>query len=170
MGKQNIPTLPVHEWLAIVTIVVLFLFIVFISQIYKGKDLSEISESSSIITQVNITIEGAVEHPGSYSFPRGITLSKVFEQIVLKEDADIKGLKLKSKILNDQKIVVKKMPSITVYVEGAVKNKGIYSVPKNTTIKKLLQIVTPEENADLKLLGPLGRKLVSEEVIKVQEK
>lgn len=171
MNKQNTPSLPVHEWLAIGTVVLLFLFLVFISQIYQRKDLSEFSESSpSIVTEVNVAVDGAVERPGSYSFPKGITLSKVLEHTGLKEDADIKGLKLKSKILHDQKIMVKTIPLITVYVEGTVKNKGAFTVPKDMTLKKILKKVSPEQNANLKLLGPLERKLVSGEIIKIQEK
>lgn len=71
----------------------------------------------------------------------------------------------------DKPLVVKnkKSPSmpLTIYVEGAVKNKGPVQVPKGATYADLLRLVDFLPEADLSAFQGNKKKLVEHEVIKV---
>lgn len=91
------PALPVHEWMAVVAILLLMGLLV--GMVFLRGEYALIDPPHYLVEQeIEITIEGAVAHPGTYHLPRGSTLQEALKQAEPLPDSDLKRMKLQRKI------------------------------------------------------------------------
>lgn len=165
---QEQPSLPAHEWLAIVFIISLMAVLCLVAISYRESSLPEVtSEPHYVIDQeIEVFIEGAVENPGTYKVKRGALLQEVLILAKPTTNADLRRIKLQSKVRQGQSVKILTLPMITIHIEGAVNNPGSMTLPKGTRLCDLIEKISFQENADLKKLQK-KRKLKDSEVIKV---
>jgi DNA uptake protein ComE-like DNA-binding protein len=108
------PSLYVHEWLAVVAV------LSFVTVLTLLTNRNNASFSSSHIGEghfmndpyVEVRVEGAVVKPGIYRMKRGQTLQEVLDIAQVLPDANLKKIKLQSKVRANQVIhVLKKKPN-----------------------------------------------------------
>ena len=144
MDKEQNKLLP-HEWLAAAVVlgfIVSFMLIAFNS----GEATSYDSAGVSYQELVTVYIEGAVEHEGSYTVPRGTTVGDLLEKAVLHDDGNISKLDTASRLRNRQRIRVPSTSYVRVVVKGAVENPGNISVPRGTRLCDMHNFVTISPN------------------------
>jgi hypothetical protein len=108
MNENNQPSLPPHEWLAVVTIVFVMALLVMMTHC-QSPLLPSTSTSHYIASQhVEITILGEVESPGTYVLPVGSTLDMALKMAKPLESADLKRLKMEAKVRDGQTLTIKK--------------------------------------------------------------
>lgn len=102
------PTLPIHEWLAILFLIVLLAGLSLLALIPSDPiaNLPKDPPKHIVEQEIEVFIEGAVEKPGSYIAKRGDLVKDIVAQAVLKEDADLQRLKLEKKLRKGQVIKV----------------------------------------------------------------
>jgi hypothetical protein len=102
------PTLPIHEWLAILFLIVLLAGLSLLALIPSDPIASLPKDLPKHIVdqEIEVFIEGSVEKPGSYIAKRGDLVKDIVAQAVPKDDADLQRLKLDKKIRKGQVIKV----------------------------------------------------------------
>ena len=107
-NSKNPPSLFVHEWLAIVTLLS-FLTVLTILAIVRDEGVLPKSTKPPhyIVDQrIEVFVEGAVEKPVRIVVTRGTLLEEVLKQAQLLPDADPERLKLQTKVRRGQHIRV----------------------------------------------------------------
>lgn len=109
-STQVKPKLPFYERLAACLIIC---FIVFLVVLNIYLDEGKIPDTKTPIRQVNnllvqVTIEGAVKHPGVYQVSKGSTVLEALQLAEPLEEANFKRIKLDSKIMRRRTIKVQK--------------------------------------------------------------
>jgi hypothetical protein len=106
-STQN-PTLPTHEWLAILFLIVLLAALSIIALIPSDPiaNLPKDPPKHIVDQEIEVFIEGAVEKPGSYIAKRGELVKDIVALAVPKDDADLQRLKLDKKLRKGQVIKV----------------------------------------------------------------
>lgn len=79
-------------------------------QLRKEKQISVYLQEKAAAPQIEITIEGAVNYPGSYAFSPGITLKEALKEAELLKTADRKQLSMQRVLLTSQTIQVPEKP------------------------------------------------------------
>lgn len=167
-NDQEKPHLPIHEWVAVVTILGFM-------AILTGLTAFDSSPSSPVITgvphyltdpNIEVYIQGAVERSGVYTVPRGALVSDLLELAKPEGDADLTKLKLQSKLRKGQLVKVPKLAMLTVYLEGAVETPGALKIPKGTRLEELPNLAKLTAEANLKPLQK-KRRLKDGEVIHI---
>jgi hypothetical protein len=165
LGKEpEKPTLPVHEWLAVV---IMAAFMVTLTLITLVSDPEVPTEGAAIHVAFNRTIEveitGAVEKPGKYRVEPGVLLKEVLVLAVPNEKADLHRLKMEKKLNRSTTVNVPSIEMITIMIEGAVNNSGPMEIPKGSIVKELIPLISFAEGADFS-------KLDRKRTLKDQEK
>lgn len=99
--------LPIHEWVAVVFIISIFILLTLISLINSEKPLQETDFVSYSQPLIEITIEGAVKYPGVYQVEKGTPIIDAINQAEPYPTADLKKLKTDSQATRKRKIVIK---------------------------------------------------------------
>ena len=162
------PELPLHEWLAVAAIMG---FMVTLTVITAFKDNSAPYASLAdphYITDPNIEIcmEGEIEHKGALRVKRGSTIREVIDIAKPTPDADLSKLKMTSKARKGQIVKVPKLVLFTIYLEGAVKQPGALKVPKGTRLEDLQTLVAFAPEAKIEVLQK-KRRLKDGEIIRI---
>lgn len=149
-----------YEWIVILTFSILILCVGAISYFHRVPSIQH--------QQITITVKGAVQAPQTIQVPQGTLLAHIMTKVSLTSAADVGQLKLDCALQKDETIII---PSsiLSITVEGAVKNPGIYQVPKGAKIEDLRQYITPSEGADASFLKK-KRKLKNQETVFVPYK
>lgn len=157
--------LSLYEWTAISLVLLSFLFLTFINVINHHCESEGVSlpVNQSIVLSIN----GEVENPGSYEFPKGVTLEKVFEKIKLLPDANIKRLKMKSKIYNNMTVIVEKEPKIQVTLKRGADDSLTVETIEGITLKKFFDFNNVDLTQYKRNYGRMNRKLKNGEVIEL---
>lgn len=119
---------------------------------------------------IAITLTGEVENPGTFEFPKGVTLQKVLENHPLLPEAHKNKLNLKSKVYDNTTINIEKEPRIWVTLKQGKNDSIEIEVPEGCTLKKLFQDrnITPSQFK--KDYGKVTRKLNDREIIELTPK
>jgi DNA uptake protein ComE-like DNA-binding protein len=171
LEKDTRPALMVHEWLAITTIIGFLGMLTTISIVRTTPPLTPDKEHAHLIVNpfIKISIEGAVEHPGSYNFKKGARVKDALAEAKPLPEADLKRINLEAKLRKGQIIHLPKIELLTIYIQGAVDKPGALQVPKGTRLIDLIKTVSFPKNA---VLEPLQKKrrLRDNEVIHIKIK
>ena len=99
--------LPIHEWVAVVIIITMLLF--FTLQALRHDDPTLTLDHTAVASEplVEITILGAVKYPGTYQLEKGTTLQEALDHAEPLPNANLKSLKLDSKLVKKRKLTVK---------------------------------------------------------------
>lgn len=165
------PRLPLHEWIAIVAIIVLLMILIGISLGSNDSSFPEHSNSPHhlISQEISVWIEGAVDKPGAYQIKRGATLQDVLALVKVKDDADLRRLKFHKKVRNGQVIKIPQIALITVFLEGEVEAPGAVTLPKGSVLSDLIPRIKFHAEADVKKLSK-KRRLKDGETIYISKK
>jgi len=165
------PRLPIHEWIAIVAIIVLLMILTVISLGSSDSNFPDhLNSPHHLISQeISIWIEGAVDKPGSYQVKRGATLQDVLALVKVKDDADLRRLKFHKKVRNGQVIKIPQIALITIFLEGEVETPGAVILPKGSILSDLIPRVKFHAEADVKKLNK-KRRLKDGETICISKK
>jgi len=111
--------LPIHEWLAIMVIIGILLTLTFIS-VFSNSSPKMLHEQAHFIIpqEIEVTVEGAVAKPGSYTIKKGATVDDVLKQAEPLPTANLKKIKMDKKLRRNQKLkiphqVVKKSKNLS---------------------------------------------------------
>lgn len=109
-ADQQKPRLPVHEWLAVLCIFCLLVMLTLLSRLTTYETLPDELDDPHYVVDPNIEIfiEGAVEIPGRYHVKKGMTVEEVLALAKPQPDADLRRIKLDSKILRRRTIKIRK--------------------------------------------------------------
>ena len=113
-----------------------------------------------------MTIKGAITHSGIHELKRGARLKDLLALAVPASDADLKKLKVNSKLRDGQVIKVPTLEWITVHLKGAIEQEGPLKVLKGTKMEDLIEQVAFLPEADRAKLKK-KRLLKNDEVIQV---
>lgn len=108
------PSPPQHnilmrEWLAIALVggIITSLAITsWLPQLEIEKAASHFHNTCLSRPLIEIQIEGAVNHPGVYSFPPGVTVKEVLKKVSLLKQADRKAIAFRKVFITSQTLVV----------------------------------------------------------------
>jgi hypothetical protein len=93
---------PIHEWLAILTLSLLLIFCSFYSYRYAPSALPCCEE----VPYVTVYLEGAVVAPGCFTAKRGTSLGGLLQEVRCKEEMSKKGLPLKRALVDQEAIYI----------------------------------------------------------------
>jgi NADH:ubiquinone oxidoreductase subunit F (NADH-binding) len=100
----------IREWVIVYLLTGLILSLISISWITRIQEERGFSSKtlsfSSISTEIVISIEGAVEKPGIYQFPIGVSYQEILEKAVPAPEADRRRLKKKKNFYESQTVFV----------------------------------------------------------------
>lgn len=158
--------LPVHEWLAVIAFCLIMLALTALALFRVPTYHLEPSGSIHYLVaqQIEVTITGAVEHPGSFQMPTGSRVADLLERAKPLPEANLSKVNLNSKLRDGRTIKIPTVPMITIYLEGAVVQPGPVLVKKGTRMEDLRHSISFLEKADLAVLGK-RRKLKEGEII-----
>lgn len=166
-SEDTSPQLPVHEWMAIAVLIGFIVLLAGITLFSKETVMPDrVGTPHHIVDpEIDVFIEGEVEHVGRHRVKRGSTVHNLIALAVPSADADLSRIKLEKKLRKSQ---VVKVPSkfITVYLEGAVVEPGPVKLARGMRLQDLINVVQFQEGADI---GKLRKKrlLKDKETIKV---
>lgn len=153
------------EWL-VVAFVIIVMTILSAVALFSDRRASNLSlENPHHLTaqDIEVFIDGAVELAGAFTFKKGATLQELLSLAKPLPQADLKKLKIKSKLRNGQRIQVPVKKMITVILDGAVEQPGPYKIPKGSRWEDLHQLISLHPKADLSSLKK--RKLLKDQDI-----
>jgi hypothetical protein len=160
--------LPIHELGAVIVLSALILSLTLISNFRGSSSLEQVAAIPHFVSspEVEVSIQGAVEHPGSYQLPRGALVQDLLELAKPLPNADLKRIRGTTKLRNGKTVNVPEIAKIEIFLQGAVQQKGALNVAKGTVLRDLIDMVEFEPDADLKPLQK-KRKLRDQETITV---
>lgn len=108
MNPMRQTKLPLHERIAACLIILFILFLTTLNLYFDEGELppAEILPQTTI-PLVEVTIEGALEHPGVYRVKKGSTVQEAIALAKPLETANLRRIKLDSKITRRRKIIVR---------------------------------------------------------------
>lgn len=100
--------LPVHEWIAVITIVSFILGLGIVSYLNTSKEypIDEHLVVHNPSNQITIFVDGAVANPGPITVPEGTRLQDLKKNITLRPGADTRVLNKKRKLQDQETITV----------------------------------------------------------------
>ncbi len=109
---MHVPTqrLPIHEWIAVVIIISVFLFLTIITISNYEPPLIETNTVAISQPLVDVTIIGAVKFPGTYQIEKGSTIQTLLDMAEPLPNANLNSLNFDSKITKKRKITIKEIP------------------------------------------------------------
>ena len=164
------PSLYMFEWLAVAIFMGFILMLTVISRPIPDSSLQAAHALHGFTSsEIEISIDGAVEKPGKYSVKKGATLQEVLGKATPLPSANLKHLNLKRKLRIGQNIHIPTQEMITIYLQGIVNQPGAYNFPKGTRWVDLKDKELFPAHADLKILDK-KKKLKPNEVITLPSK
>lgn len=158
-----------HEWLAVCLVLATVCGFAAFSWNHYSESLP-ISIVENLITReeekIQVTIDGAVRHPGPYLLPVESQLGSLLTQAEPLAEADLRGVRRNQKLHHGQHVEIKERPWMTVYVSGAVQRAGAHRVREGTPLSALPDLCPLHPQAEQKGLRS-KRLLISEEHIHV---
>lgn len=167
MGQNKKPSLMVHEWLAIATLIGMLGMLTILSVKGNQPTLSQTTENFQTAATLSVAVTGAVEKPGSYQLPKDALIHDLIIQAKPLPNANLKKINPNKMLKNGQTIHIPQIEEITIYLEGAVKRQGPYQVPKGTRLSDLPMFIEYEPDANLKSLNK-KRRLKDNELIRIE--
>lgn len=101
----------VHEWIAILGIIGLLAMLTAVALVSNKDTNPPVTKPHYIVDQeIVVFVEGAVDKPGRYTVKKGALLKDIVSLAQPKAEANLKGLRMESKLKNGRviKIPVKK--------------------------------------------------------------
>jgi hypothetical protein len=100
--------LPPGEWLVIIAIIAVMVLLTGVSLLSDRHMTAFVTDSPHhLISQnIDVFVEGAVEHPGAFKIQRGATVEDVIALANPLPKANLSKLKMKYKLRNGQRIRV----------------------------------------------------------------
>ncbi len=165
------PQLAVREWLAVIILIGAFTLITIVSFLNDRSIPENVNNNAHFLKpqHIDVHIQGAVINPGNYKLKIDSKLKDLLTLAIPNDEADLKLLKLDSKLRNGQVVKVTVKPYISINVSGAVKNPGTILVPKGTSLRDISQYVQFTQGANLDKMNR-KRILKDEENIHVPSK
>lgn len=158
-----------HEWLAVCLVLATVCGLTVFSWNHYNESLP-ILVTERLLTKeehtIQVTIEGAVSHPGAYSLPDQSSLGVLLSQAKPLQEADLRGVRRNQKLHHGQRVQIAERPWMTIYLSGAVQRAGGYRVREGTRLAEIPTICPLHPRAELKDLRS-KRLLVEEEHIHV---
>jgi hypothetical protein len=161
--------LKIHEWLAIVVLIIILgglSIMAYVSKGFVGDRDRSMPAFLSKPGKIEVLIDGSVINPGTYYLPSGILMKDVLMLAQPTSGADLRRYNLNSQIKKGRAINVPSRPMIVIQVSGAVENPGKISVPKGTRLMDLKTLIKLKQHANDKGLNR-KRKLKEGELINV---
>jgi hypothetical protein len=161
--------LTISDWLAVAFIVSLLLTLTVVVFVRRPSHTpADLAEARSLAPPllVEVTIEGAVQLPGTYSLSKGALIEELFKQAQPLPEADLRQFTGKEKLNRSKHILIPEMRWITVYVQGAVKNPGPMILPENSKMSDLIKRISLKEEANTKPL-PKRQVLTDQQIISI---
>lgn len=100
--------LPPGEWLVIVALTLVMVLLTGVS-IFSDRHMTSpvIDSPHHLISQeIDVFIEGAVDHPGAFKIKRGALVEELIALANPRPDANLSKLKMKSNLRNGQRVKV----------------------------------------------------------------
>lgn len=168
---SNSKKMPLHEWLAVLVIILAMILLTVVALFNQNDSLPEHTGQPHFIApqEIEITVEGAVENPGIHQLKKGARVKDALLAAKTLPEADISKLKLESKLRDGRVIKVPYKAMITIYLQGAVEVEGVLKVKKGTRLNELVNIAVFSPLADLSALNK-KRRLKDGETIHVPER
>jgi protein involved in polysaccharide export with SLBB domain len=164
------PQLAIHEWFAVLLILAVMALITGISLLSDTNKTTETQAHHLKPQYFEVLIQGAVQHPGSYSVKSGSTMQTVLDKALPLENADLNRIKSQTKLRNGQVINIPIMQKITVFIEGAVEFPGELQVPQGTMIKDLHKYTKMAFDANFDALKPTRKLKAGDKIIVPRKK
>ena len=162
-GKEG---LQAHEWL-FVLLLIAALFCTLTAALLAGKgEPAQAGLFFSAEKKVEVLLKGAVEQAGIYKITPNMLLKELLQIAGVLPEADLRRLKLNRPIAHTRILNIRKREMISIYLEGAVRNVGVLTVPRGSILSDLQQFVVFDQKADTTFLNK-KRRLKDGEVIKV---
>lgn len=133
------------EWLFLFVITGCVVTVSLFSWLHHPFFVPPVSRFHSIL----VSVEGAVKHSGPFFLPPGSKVKKVLQKAKPLKGADKEALDLNFPLYESCRLVVPYRKTITVYVTGAVKERGSIELPYGATFAHLLKKIQLEEGADV---------------------
>lgn len=154
------------EWMVVISLLILIGTITTAS--HRDWSFAQLKQKSNPIDlyqqEINVMIQGAVEYPGNYTFPKGATVGDLLEKSKPKPQANLSKVILLKKLRDGQIIRIPALTMLTVKIKGAVTSPGELMIPKGTRLMDLLEIVKFDPEADINALES-KRKLKEGEIV-----
>jgi hypothetical protein len=100
----------IREWVIVYLLTGVILSLISVSWISRLREEKGFSKNTSLFspvsTEIVISIEGAVEKPGIYQFPIGVSYQEILEKAVPAPEADRRRLKKKKNFYESQTVFV----------------------------------------------------------------
>lgn len=150
-----------HEWLSILLLIGIILGITLFTTLFNVNPPVSFNPAKE---SIEVIVKGAVVYPGLYHFPKAIPMQEVLELAQTTPEADLRRYKRDQLIKRSRSVIVPAHKMITVYIEGAVKDPKPLRIPHGKSMSDLISLITPAENANLKVLEK-KRRLKDGEII-----
>jgi DNA uptake protein ComE-like DNA-binding protein len=159
--------LPPHEWVIISLLIITLTLLSFVTLFNKKEILPQALATAELTSEfIQVTIKGAVTHAGIHELKRGARLKDLLDIAIPAADADLKKLKLNSKLRDGQVVKIIALEWITIYLKGAVEQEGPLKILKGTKMEDLTDKIAFLPEADRTKLKK-KRLLKNDEVIHV---
>lgn len=113
-----------QEWLAVAIFIGIMLTLTAATQIFVQSVPSDFERSHDLIDPtITVFVEGAVKEGARLEMKRGALIKDVLEQVELAPEADLKGIKLNSKVRDGQVIKVPKSKAKSRKLKKSSKEK-----------------------------------------------
>lgn len=144
--------LALHEWFIVSLLIISLILLICITRVSKEVPPSLSNERHELVsTLIEIEVEGAIEKCGTYFLKKGSRLKHLFQECIPLPEADLSKFKYNKKLRDGEIIRVPYQKWISIYLEGAVVQKGILKVKQGTKISDLETFIECLPNADLKV-------------------
>lgn len=163
MQEPKILSLP--EWLFVITFCFFLLFLALYSSTHKKQFRKE--EKSELIS---IQVVGAVKREVLLTLPFGSSIADIIAKVELTSEAARDKLIMRQVLKEKDIVVIPSKGVVTVYLQGAVVNQGVYQLPEGATYKELIHKPIFLDSADLRSLKRRKRLLKEGEVVVVPAK
>lgn len=167
-GVKAFTALKVREWLAVAIFVVSITLLTLITH-FKGQSEVDFSYDQSFAPQVRaieVIVKGAVQFPGVYRLSNEMKVVEILALSEVSEEADMKKIRLESRLRKNRILSVPFKEMITVYITGAVKSGGSVKIEKGSTVSDALKMVELDEQADVDAIKR-GKRMKENELIEV---
>lgn len=164
---MNRPSLSLSEWGLVLIILGCLSTLILANTFSRQSQLPELKQECVLKPPqwIQVTIEGAVQHPGDYRLLKGSTIEQLIEKARPLENSDLSSLILTKKLRAKQKIFIPENEVVMVFIEGAVENPGWLRLPKGTKISDLKRSIRFMENSDATCLSGKRRLKQGEKII-----
>ncbi|MBI5272487.1 MAG: SLBB domain-containing protein [Chlamydiia bacterium] len=141
------------EWFVVGALSVLLSALVCVSQLQKQRKMILLSTlPAETVRLCSVKLSGAVQKPGIYEVSSGTRVRDVLRQGRIARYADIQGIDLDLPVDGFLEIAVPELEWISVRVEGAISNPGVFSLPKRARLCDLKAKIHYLSDADKTIL------------------